>query len=144
LVNNGTVLCEPLVLLLEAEASSLQNNKNGLKKCYDDALASAEARDMVNIRALANECAGNVFLNNDDYLSDQYLSEAYYFQWGAMGKVEQLETDHHSLHSKSKVVTSVAASRGSRTNSTGRRSKGSGKGDRPRKGTKGRVVLFNN
>lgn len=142
--NNGTVSCEPLVLLLEAEVASLQNNKNGLKKAYDEAVAAAEARDMSNIRALANECAGTVFLNYDDYLSDQYLSEAleYYFQWGAMGKVEQLETDHQSLHSKPKVVTSVTSSRGSRTNSTGRRSKGS-KGDRPgARGSKGRVVLF--
>jgi hypothetical protein len=123
IAHNGEVWCKPLVLLLEAELASLQSNKKGLKKAYDDAVASAGVVDLLNIRALANECAGIVFLNNDDYLSDQYLSEALecYYQWGAIGKVEQLEIDHKALQSRPKVVTSVSSSRGSGTNSTGRK-----------------------
>eukprot|EP00548_Thalassiothrix_antarctica_P012458 CAMPEP_0194158614 /NCGR_PEP_ID=MMETSP0152-20130528/76959_1 /TAXON_ID=1049557 /ORGANISM="Thalassiothrix antarctica, Strain L6-D1" /LENGTH=564 /DNA_ID=CAMNT_0038868021 /DNA_START=1012 /DNA_END=2702 /DNA_ORIENTATION=- len=109
IVDNGTVFCEPFLLLLKAEMSSLKVNKRGLKKKYDDAVASAQRLNMVNIQALANECAGGVFLWRDAYLSDHYLTEAleYYFQWGAMGKVEQMEKDHTSLLSRPKVVTSV-------------------------------------
>lgn len=136
IAHNGEVWCKPLVLLLEAEVASLQSNKKGLKKAYDDAVASAGVVDLLNIRALANECAGIVFLNNDDYLSDQYLSEALecYYQWGAIGKVEQLEIDHRTLQSRPKVVTSVSSSRGSGTNSTGRK--------KQRGGQNNRVVLF--
>jgi len=116
-VAKGTVSCAPLLLLLQAERSSLRENKQGLKKKYDDAIASAQALNMVNFQALANECAGLVFLVCDPYLSDHYLTEAleYYFQWGAMRKVEQMETEYASLLSRSrpKVVTSISSSKGS-------------------------------
>jgi hypothetical protein len=121
----GTSWLEPYVMLLEAEEASFHRQKLGLKMLYDAAISAAEIRKLRHIRALASECASAAFLHNDSYLSRQYIANAheYYYSWGAMGKVKRMEAENDSLEKKPTMVESVTSSRGTRSNSTSRKSK---------------------
>lgn len=133
-VDGGTSSCRPHVHLLQAEIASALREKNGLKKQYDKAIAAATEVRCLGIKALANDLAGRAFVSYDDYLADQYFSEAleYYFRWGAMSKVDKMETEHQSLRSRPKVVESHGSSKGSKSKGSNGRSRRSGGSSRSR------------
>jgi predicted negative regulator of RcsB-dependent stress response len=93
-VENGNINCAPGLALLKAEEVSLTGDLLKIKEAYDDAIGIADRDGFRQYEALATERAGLVFKGKGDkkraiaYLRQSCLL---YEQWGAMGKVEDIQ-----------------------------------------------------
>jgi predicted ATPase len=87
-------------LLMDADLTACFPNKKTapIRKAYDDAIASAMKSGFINIAALGSELAGECFMSKggSDDISLEYFSQAldFYKEWGATGKVDDLNKRH--------------------------------------------------
>jgi len=80
--------------LVEAEKQRVLGNKASAIDNYERAIKLAEQDNYINIRAIANELAGQFYLGwGKKRLAQYYLQESFYNYglWGATGKISQLE-----------------------------------------------------
>lgn len=86
--------------LLAAEIARIENNDLSAVKLYDRAIEGARLAGFVHDEALANELAGQFFLEQSARrIARMYLKGAVdaYARWGAIGKVQAIEEAHHGL-----------------------------------------------
>ena len=78
--------------LMEAEYYYCNGNFEQAEQSYTNAIASATSHKYINDEALACELAGRFFLEIDSASSLKYwrLAHEKYFDWGAVGKANQL------------------------------------------------------
>ena len=91
---------ESRAALLGAEIARLEARELDAERAYELAIRSAREQGLVQIEALAYECAARFYAKRDfDQIALLYLQNARrcYSIWGADGKVEQLEALHPSL-----------------------------------------------
>ena len=96
------VNCHPLILILKAEnmAVSSTSDPDEARKCYDKAIAVCGRLGILYGQAIANERAGDYFLDRGDReWAATYLarSKASYRAWGAHAKVEQIDQLHKDI-----------------------------------------------
>ena len=81
--------------LVEAEHARVLEREGEARVAYDHAIDLAQQHGYIQEVALANELAGRFYLTlGREAVARLYLQAAYrgYFQWGAAGKVTQMET----------------------------------------------------
>lgn len=109
-LKGGMINCHHMLLLLQAEYETTMVLKKGLpkkpekresvftnlRKLYDDAVKAAARSGFNQACALANERAGLMCIRFDETWAQLYLKNAVnsYSEWGAMIKVEQLQSQH--------------------------------------------------
>jgi len=108
---------ENRVALVGAEIARIEGRELNAERLYEQAIRSAHANGFVHNEALANEVAARFYLARGfDKIAHTYLRDARdcYLQWGADGKVRQLENLYpHLRHEKplpdptSTILTSV-------------------------------------
>jgi predicted ATPase/GAF domain-containing protein len=92
--------------LVEGEKYRVQGSYVEAMECYDSAIAIAELNQYLNDTALANELAAQLYLDwGKEKIAKTYIVEAHYLYtlWGAMGKVQNLETRFSQLLSQFSV-----------------------------------------
>ena len=80
--------------LVEAEKQRVLGNKASAIDSYEKAIKLAEQDNYINIRAIANELAGQFYLGwGKKRLAQHYFQESFYNYglWGATAKISQLE-----------------------------------------------------
>jgi PAS domain S-box-containing protein len=91
--------------LVGAEIARIEGRELDAERLYEQAIRSAHATGFVHDEALANELAARFYMARGfDKIAHAYLRDAHdcYLQWGADGKVRQLETLYpHLRHEKS-------------------------------------------
>jgi PAS domain S-box-containing protein len=91
--------------LVGAEIARVQGRELDAERLYEQAIRSAQANGFVHNEALANELAARFYMARGfDKIARTYLRDARdcYLQWGADGKVRQLENLYpHLRHEKS-------------------------------------------
>ncbi|MBD2181765.1 ATP-binding protein [Aerosakkonema funiforme] len=83
--------------LVEAERARILGKYGDAREYYDTAIALARENEYLNEEALANELAGKFYLTrNQTHFARHYLQNARYLyqQWGAVAKVQHLETKY--------------------------------------------------
>nr|MCU0536284.1 AAA family ATPase [Hydrococcus sp. Prado102] len=96
--------------LVEAEKYRIQGCYVEAMDYYDRAIAKARENEYINEEALASELAAKFYLDwGKVKIAKTYLSEAHYLYsfWGAMAKVEDLETKYPQLLIKSSIAASI-------------------------------------
>src|SRR5262249_53176773 len=91
---------ENRALLVGAEIARIQGRDPDATRLYEQAIRSAHDNGFVNNEALALEIAGRFYAGRGfDRIARAYLQDARsgYRQWGADGKVRQLETQYPYL-----------------------------------------------
>ena len=86
--------------LVGAEIARIEGRHLDAMRLYEKAIRSARANGFVNNEALANELAARCYLAYGlDKIAHTYLWDAHrcYLQWGADGKVRQLENSYPHL-----------------------------------------------
>jgi signal transduction histidine kinase len=86
--------------LLEAEIARVKENRVEAVEYYDRAIAAAKENKYLQLEALANELAAKFCLDwGKEKVAGSYMQDAYYcyLRWGALAKVEDLETRHPNL-----------------------------------------------
>ena len=81
--------------LVEAERARVLEREGEARVAYDHAIDLAQQHGYIQEAALANELAGRFYLTlGREAVARLYLQAAYrgYLQWGAAGKVTQMET----------------------------------------------------
>ena len=81
--------------LVEAERARVLEREGEARVAYDHAIDLAQQHGYIQEAALANELAGRFYLTlGREAVARLYLQAAYrgYLQWGAAGKVKQMET----------------------------------------------------
>ena len=84
-----------MVLCVEAELPHVLGREGEARVAYDHAIDLAQQHGYIQEAALANELAGRFYLTlGREAVARLYLQAAYrgYLQWGAAGKVKQMET----------------------------------------------------
>lgn len=115
-------------LLLQAEYARLFGKPHQAADLYDEAIASAKEYGFLQNEAIANECAAKFYLNrNKEKLARAYFAEARYLyeQWGALGKVKQLEEKYPHLFDTMMIARSANGSSSRGSTSTRSREQGS-------------------
>jgi PAS domain S-box-containing protein len=80
--------------LVRAEIARIQGRQLDAERLYEEAIGSAREHGFINNEAVANEIAGKFYLSRGlEKIGQAYLrvGRSCYFQWGAEGKVEQLD-----------------------------------------------------
>jgi predicted ATPase/serine phosphatase RsbU (regulator of sigma subunit)/tRNA A-37 threonylcarbamoyl transferase component Bud32 len=86
--------------LVEAERARVLGKEGDAREYYDKAIALAHEHEYLNEEALAYELAGQFYLLKGMLkIAQVYLADAlyHYQQWGALAKVEDLETRYPQL-----------------------------------------------
>lgn len=102
-------------LLIKAEMSRLEGEKEKTIELYDKAIDSARENDYIQNEAIANELFAKFWLaQNKLNLAKQYIVEAHYdyYCWGADAKVKELEDKYPQIlnrRSKDKPVDSSSS-----------------------------------
>ncbi len=112
--------------LIEAELARITGNTLEAQDLYDQAISSARENKFLQNEALASELAAKFWLSKGkEKIAQVYMTEAHYGyqQWGAKGKVKDLEEKYSQLLTKSSTSTYIKET-GTTTNliSTGIRS----------------------
>jgi hypothetical protein len=88
-----SINCLGMLLLLQAEKSSLSLGKHDAKKAYNEAISQLNRSGFGHFAAIANERAGEFMeVCNDSYYSEHYFSKAavLYDKWGASQKTKMM------------------------------------------------------
>jgi transcriptional regulator with GAF, ATPase, and Fis domain len=108
--------------LVEAERARVLEREGEARVLYDHAIDLAEQHGYIQEAALANELAGRFYLSlGREAVARLYLQAAYrgYLQWGAVGKVTQMEARYAAYMASDKPwSTPVASSRNGSTEVT--------------------------
>lgn len=86
--------------LLSAEIFRIEGRENEAARCYEQAIRAAQASGFLHNEALANELASHFYSSRGlAKIGRLYMRDARYSyqQWGADGKVRQLERTHSYL-----------------------------------------------
>lgn len=86
--------------LVQAERAALDNDTLSAMTLYDEAISAAKANGFIHHQALANELCARFHLGHArSKVARPYFAEAHYAyaRWGALAKVEQLESEHGEL-----------------------------------------------
>jgi len=86
--------------LVAAEIARIEARPLEAERLYEEAIRSARANGFVHVEALANELAGNFYLERGfEKIARAYFQDARYAyqRWGADGKVRQLDALHPRL-----------------------------------------------
>ena len=86
--------------LIEAQLNRVRGNRLSAMSSYDSAIAGAKEHGYLNDEALANELAGEFYLDWDKTkIGAMYLNEAYatYQYWGANAKAEALKQNYPEI-----------------------------------------------
>jgi predicted ATPase/signal transduction histidine kinase len=95
---------ESRVTLAQAEIARIEVRAVEAEQLYEDAIRSARTNGFVHVEALAHELAANFYgARGFATTADAYLrnARACYAQWGAQGKVNQLDSSHPHLQTPS-------------------------------------------
>jgi signal transduction histidine kinase len=87
-------------LLISAEIARIANRELEAMELYDRAIESAKENEFCHNASIASELTAKFYLNrNQEKVASVYLKDAYYgyLQWGAIGKVKNLEQKYASL-----------------------------------------------
>jgi predicted ATPase/GAF domain-containing protein/tRNA A-37 threonylcarbamoyl transferase component Bud32 len=109
--------------LVEAERYRIKGCYVEAMEYYDRAIAVADQNEYLNEEAIANELAAKFYLNwGKVKIAKTYLNEAIYLYslWGAIAKVQDLETKYPQLLIKFTVATSVTERARTTTNTNTR------------------------
>lgn len=93
-VSAGAINCLHKLYILKAEMATFDSGKDVIKKAFEQAIMTSSRAGFSQDEALANELAASYFLSVGDFPNaSDYLTRAHekYSQWGALGKVKQLE-----------------------------------------------------
>ena len=101
----GVANCHHTLLLLRAEraaamASFKVSKSDDVRFKFDQAISASARSGFLHDRALGNECAARFFLRHGNVSwASTYISRARYCyqEWGANGKVRQLDETHGEL-----------------------------------------------
>ncbi|MEK8019348.1 MAG: adenylate/guanylate cyclase domain-containing protein, partial [Candidatus Parabeggiatoa sp.] len=107
--------------LVEAERARVYGQEQVAKEYYDQAIALASEHEYLNDEALANELAGQFYLTQrQKHFADHYLQEAHYAysQWGAIAKVNDLETRYPQLKATTETGSPITVNATTSLNST--------------------------
>ena len=102
---------ENRALLVAAEIARIEGRDPDAMRLYEQAIRSARDNGFVNNEALALEIAARFYADRGlDRIARAYLRDARdgYRQWGADGKVRQLEAQYPYLSDEHAVVRSDA------------------------------------
>jgi PAS domain S-box-containing protein len=102
-------------LLVEAEAARLAGDVTVAMRLYRDAIDSARQTNYPNVEALANELCGEFWIGEGQQrVADVFLRDAVYGyrNWGANGKVLQLQERYPALSEHAERRQWVAAASG--------------------------------
>jgi PAS domain S-box-containing protein len=97
--------------LVAAEMARIEGQAMQAMDLYEEAIRSARTNGFVQIEALANELAGRFHLERGfETIARAYLQDARscYLRWGALGKVEQLESEHPHLADRPSLPPAMA------------------------------------
>ncbi|MEO1623441.1 MAG: serine/threonine protein kinase, partial [Cyanobacteria bacterium J06632_3] len=86
--------------LVEAERARRDHDRAAAIEHYDKAIALAQANDFVQENAIANELAGQFYLQwNKPRIAESFITDAYYAysRWGARAKINDLEERYPKL-----------------------------------------------
>jgi hypothetical protein len=89
-----------MVCLYQAEMAALEGKTDQAKTAYNHAISTAARHAFLHDRALANERAGEFFLQIDDLdWATYYLRDAHqlYLDWGALAKAAHLWEKHANV-----------------------------------------------
>jgi PAS domain S-box-containing protein len=92
--------------LIGAEIARIENRTLDAEQLYEKAIHSAHANGFPHNAALAYECASGFYrARGFDQFADTYLRNArsYYLNWGAEGKVRQLDQLHPHLRANAPI-----------------------------------------
>ena len=106
-VRIGNPNCHHLKLILQAEHLSItERDEVIVQKGYNDAITTAARAGFVHDHALANELAGIYFLQRDQSWAGTYMvrASALYNDWGAFGKVKDLDAKYKEVMAQSSSV----------------------------------------
>ncbi|MEO0769440.1 MAG: ATP-binding protein, partial [Cyanobacteria bacterium J06649_4] len=120
--------------LVEAERARRDHDKAAAIEHYDQAIALAQGSEFVQESAIANELAGEFYLQwNKTRAAESYITDAYYAysRWGAKAKINDLEKHYpkllgeilqqqnHSIDNTIVAALDYSKTHSSSTNSTG-------------------------
>ncbi|SHG95337.1 trifunctional serine/threonine-protein kinase/ATP-binding protein/sensor histidine kinase [Bradyrhizobium erythrophlei] len=97
--------------LVGAEIARIEGRELDAERLYEQAIRSARANGFVHNEALANELASRFYkARGFDKIADTYLRDARdcYLQWGADGKVRQLDMLYPHLRDKKPLPDSTS------------------------------------
>ncbi|PSB11314.1 serine/threonine protein kinase [Pleurocapsa sp. CCALA 161] len=86
--------------LISAEIARICGDNEQAATCYDRAIAEVTKVGYLHLSALAEELAGEFYLSRGKIkIAGYYLTDSYqgYLQWGALAKVQELESKHLTL-----------------------------------------------
>lgn len=97
-LEKGNLNTRHVVLLLDAELAAMKKQKpDKVRSMYESSISLASRCGFVHHSALANERAGQYFLEqNDKYWAEHYLTSSHelYTDWNGTAKVEQMEATY--------------------------------------------------
>ncbi|NJL72309.1 MAG: hypothetical protein HC888_12385, partial [Candidatus Competibacteraceae bacterium] len=96
--------------LVKAELARLQGHLLESERLYEEAIRSARENGFIQNEALSNELAASFYRRRGfETIANAYLKEAYrcYKQWGAHGKLRQLENQFPALRQDNPAVASL-------------------------------------
>lgn len=96
--------------LVKAELSRLEGHLLESERLYEEAIHSARENGFIQNEALSNELAARFYKGRGfETIANAYLKEAYrcYKQWGAHGKLRQLEKQYPALRQDNPAVASL-------------------------------------
>lgn len=90
-------------LLVAAEIARIEGNREGAAQLYEQAIAAHKKSGFVHNEGVAHELAARFYLDGDAARAADHLraTRSCYAQWGALGKVQQLERLYPSVLSAS-------------------------------------------
>jgi predicted ATPase/signal transduction histidine kinase/PAS domain-containing protein len=103
--------------LVSAEIAEIEGNELSAERLFEQAIESAGTNGFIHWEAMANEAAARFHENRGlKTLSRAYLREAYscYAQWGAIGKVRQMEQCFPQLREEATLAPVATFSTGAR------------------------------
>ncbi len=98
--------------LVTAEIARIEDRKLDAEHLYEQAIRSAHDNGFVQNEAIASECAARFYLARGLTLpGNAYMEQARacYAQWGAAGKVKQLEKQYPQLRGRTERAATVPA-----------------------------------
>ena len=109
--------------IVEAECARVLGRDTEAREYYDKAITLAHENEYVNEEALAHELAGRFYLAiGQPHLARHYMRDAHYayLRWGAVAKVQDLETRYPQVFLAQVAPSPYQASTGASTASTER------------------------
>ena len=119
-VRGGAINCLHKLLILKAEAATFGSDLDAIKKAFGEAIMTVSRVGFTQDAALANEIAASFFLSAGEFQwASDYMPRAceLYDEWGAQGKVKQMQEKYVIIKTESSVTAQNGRRRVSRNKS---------------------------